>query len=271
MSGIDRRAFARLGAGIALAAGFTATARASARPAPERNAGPVPEPGVLPRGAATLGALAARLAQTPRQRAFTTVPMILDAPEQWDAAALDAVVHYAGGPKQCWDNTDIAGPWLNVMRNALNTQIYAFKHPDFLCVSVTHGSAQFALYDDFVWAKYRIGSTLLGGKPDRNPAIDLPEGAAHDPLDYQDTKGAFSAAGNSITQLQRRGAVFLACHNAIWEHCERLMALGINPDGLSLERMAAEITNHLIPGVVLTPGAVGTLVELENAGFAYAR
>ena len=31
------------------------------------------------------------------------------------------------------------------------------------------------------------------------------------------------------------------------------------------------MTNHLIPEVVLTPGAVGTLAELGKAGFVYAR
>ncbi|MBW9247856.1 MAG: transcriptional initiation protein Tat, partial [Acidithiobacillus ferriphilus] len=35
--------------------------------------------------------------------------------------------------------------------------------------------------------------------------------------------------------------------------------------------MAAEFTNHLIPGVILTPGIVGTLPELELAGFQYAK
>jgi hypothetical protein len=40
---------------------------------------------------------------------------------------------------------------------------------------------------------------------------------------------------------------------------------------LSTDTMCAELTNHLIPGVVLNPGAVGTLVELAKAGFAYAR
>lgn len=51
----------------------------------------------------------------------------------------------------------------------------------------------------------------------------------------------------------------------------RLIAAGNNPDHLSAEAMSAELSNHLIPGVVLTPGAVGTLVELASAGFAYAR
>lgn len=38
-----------------------------------------------------------------------------------------------------------------------------------------------------------------------------------------------------------------------------------NPDKLSHEALAAELTNHLIPGVVLTPGAVGTLPDSRPA------
>jgi hypothetical protein len=30
------------------------------------------------------------------------------------------------------------------------------------------------------------------------------------------------------------------------------------------------LTNHLIDGVVLTPGVAGTLAELQRAGFTYA-
>jgi len=33
--------------------------------------------------------------------------------------------------------------------------------------------------------------------------------------------------------------------------------------------MAAELTNHMIAGVVLTPGMVGTLPELQRGGFNY--
>ena len=43
-------------------------------------------------------------------------------------------------PRQAWDSTDITGPWLNLMRNALNAEILSFRHPDFLAVSVTHAS-----------------------------------------------------------------------------------------------------------------------------------
>jgi hypothetical protein len=49
------------------------------------------------------------------------------------------------------------------------------------------------------------------------------------------------------------------------------MKAGINPDRLSHEAMAAEFTNHLIVGVVLSPGAIGTLPELQMKGFTYAK
>jgi Aldehyde dehydrogenase family len=62
-----------------------------------------------------------------------------------------------------------------------------------------------------------------------------------------------------------------ACHNAIWELAERLVASGQNPDHLGTDAIAAELTNRLIPGIVLTPGAVATLVELQRAGFTYCR
>ncbi len=247
------------GLGVALAAAGLATAAQASPSAP-----------LVPKGAATLDALSVHLAQAPRRRDFKTVPMILDNRDQWDAVALDAVLHYAGGPKQSWDNTDIGGPWLNVMRNAMNAQVWSFGHADFLCVSATHGTAQLALYDEAMWQKYGLAK-IAGGSFTHNSVLAAPAAAAADPADYQNANGAFSPRANSIQALQRRGAVFLACHNAVWELAERLIATGVNPDHLGAEALCAELSNHLVEGVVLTPGAVGTLVELATAGFAYAR
>jgi hypothetical protein len=221
-------------------------------------------------GAQTLDALISKLTSLEPRRDFKTSPMILDSREQWDAEALDAVLQYAGGPKQSWDNTELTGPWLNLMRNAMNTEIWSLKHPDFLCVSATHGSAQLALYDAAIWEKYGLAK-MAGGNVKENRFVAATPACAQDPADYQNPKGPFSPAANSIEGLQRRGAVFLACHNAIWELSERLVGGGNNPDHLSVEALCAELSNHLIPGVVLTPGAVGALVELAGAGFAYAR
>ena len=115
---------------------------------------------LVPSDAHHLQQLSDRLAKAPRQRSFKTVPMILNDPEQWDAEALKEIIAYPSPYKQVWDNTDLGGPWLNLMRNSLNAQVWSFKHPDFLVVSATHGSAHLALFDDATWDKYQL--TKLG-------------------------------------------------------------------------------------------------------------
>jgi hypothetical protein len=224
----------------------------------------------MPTGARTLDGLSKRLAALPRKRDFKTVPMILDNRDLWDAEALDAVLQYAGGPKQSWDNTDLHGPWLNVMRNSMNAEIWGFKHPDFLCVSATHGPAHLALFDDAMWEKYGLAK-LAGGNVTHNSFVAPPPGTEPDLQDFQNPTGGFSPRANSIQALQRRGAVFMACHNAIWELGQRLIVAGNNPDKLSPDTLCAELSNHLIPDVVLTPGAVATVAKLAQAGFSYAR
>jgi intracellular sulfur oxidation DsrE/DsrF family protein len=243
-----------MGVGVILAG----RARAADAPAPLMGA-----------GARVLPDLMARLAKAPRRRDFKTVPMILDDSAQWDAEALKEIISYEEPVKQVWDNTVLESPWLNLMRNSLNAQIWSFKHPDFLAVSATHGSAHLALYDDAIWEKYQI--TKLAGEKFKTNTLRVAQSAPSDAADYEAPTGAFSAHDNSIPTLMRRGVVFLACHNAIWEQAGALIKKEINPDKLSQEALAAEMTNHLIDGVVLTPGAVATLPELQRAGFHYAK
>jgi hypothetical protein len=257
-----RVALTMMGLGIAAGAAGLAGLHAGVASAAEAS--------LLPPGATSLEELTARLSRTPRRRDFETVPMILNDPDQWDHAALSEVIAYRGAPKQVWDNTEIASPWLNLMRNALNAQVWSFRHPDFLAVSATHGTAHLALFEPAMWEKYRL-ATLTGGKFESNTLVAEQTGAAADPKDYENPEGAFSPHDNSIPALQRRGVVFLACHNAIWELAEKLIAADLNPDRLSHEAMAAELTNRLIAGAVLTPGMVGTLPELQRVGFNYAK
>jgi hypothetical protein len=253
------RAFA-----LTTAAGAIGLASARAKPATK-----AVESALTPPGATHLDALKQRLAQAPRRRDFKTVPMILTNPEQWDHEALTEVLSYKPTPKQVWDNTAIGSPWLNLMRNALNSQIWSFKHPDFLAVSATHGTAHLALYDQAMWDKYQL-TRLAGEKFKTNTLIIERKAAADDPADYEDPAGPFSGEDNSIPALMRRGVVFMSCHNAIWEQAAALIKAAVNPDKLSQEVLAAELTNHLVDGVVLIPGAVGTLPELQQAGFHYA-
>lgn len=223
---------------------------------------------LLPQGAKKLEELTARLAKAPRQRDFKTVPMIVTNPNQWDEEALQEVLHYRGEPKQVWDNTNLGGPWLNLMRNSLNVQVFSFHHANFLALSATHGAAHLALFAPTIWEKYQLGK-LVGGKYQSNSFI-VAKPAQSDAKDFENPQGAFSPHDNTIPALQARGVVFLACHNAIWEIAAKLMRANQNPDKLSHEAVAAELTNQLIPGVVLTPGVVGTIPELQRAGYYYA-
>src|SRR5437588_6511241 len=77
------------------------------------------EPPLLPPGAQSLEELTARLSRAPRRRDFKSVPMILNDPALWDHVALSEVIAYRGAPRQVWDNTAIAGAWMDVMRNSL--------------------------------------------------------------------------------------------------------------------------------------------------------
>ena len=227
-------------------------------------------PGLTPRDAGKLHALMQRLARAPRRRDFKSAPMILTNPEQWDHEALSEILAYTPAPKQAWDSTDIAGPWLNLIRNALNAQIWSFKHPDFLAVSVTHGTANLALYDQAMWDKYQL-TKLAGDKFKTNTLIEHRKAESADPAHFEDPAGPFSPADNSIPALMRRGVVFMSCHNAIWEQAAALMKAGVNPDKLSHEALTAELTNHLVAGVVLIPGATATMPELQQVGFHYAK
>src|ERR1700716_599920 len=246
---------------LAMATGAIGLASAEAKPAAA-----AVESALTPPGATHLDALKKRLAQAPRRRDFKTVPMILNNPEQWDHEALTEVLSYRPVPKQAWDGIDIGIPWLDLMRNTLNTQIWSFRHPDYLAVSVTHGSAHLALYDQAMWDKYQL-TRLAGEKFKTNMLIIEQKAAAADPSNYEDPAGAFSGEDNSIPALMRRGVVFMSCHNAIWEQAAALIKADVNPDKLSHAALAAELTNHLVDGAVLIPGAVGTLPELQQAGF----
>jgi hypothetical protein len=250
----DRRsAIAAIGAGLVMS-GLVETAHAAGESTAGEN----------------LREFSKHLAAIPRRRDYKAVPMIADKRDLWDAVALDAVMAYNGGPKHVWDHTDIAGAWLNGMRNTLNAQVYSFNEPNFLCVSGTHGRAHLALYDQSTWDKYQLAK-IAGGNISSNTFIVMPAMASNDPADIQSADGPFSPKGNNVAILQRRGVVFLACHNAIWELANRLVTSGQNPDHLSIDALTAELTNHLIPNVVLTPGVVPTMVNLARAGFVYTR
>ena len=102
--------------------------------------------------------------------------------------------------------------------------------------------------DQDIWEKYQL-TRLAGDLFKTNTAIIEKRAAATAPVNYQDPTGPFSGEDNSIPALMRRGAVFMSCHNAIWEHAAALIETDVNPDKLCQSALAAELTNAvLIPG-----------------------
>jgi hypothetical protein len=245
--------------GLSLAAGSTVLACGAARAEMATT--------VIPGGAHALSELMARMGRAPRRRDFKAVPMILLHSDFWDDVALKELFAYRGARRQVWNNTDIAGPWLNAMRNSINTQVFSFGHNDFLAVSATHGTAHLALFDETMWEKYQLAA--VAGAKSRSNSLIVPKPALADLSDKEESDSVFGPLGNTIPALQERGVVFLAYHNAIWELAARLIASDQNPDHLSHEVLAAELTNHLTDEVVLTPGMVATIPELQQVGFHY--
>jgi hypothetical protein len=227
---VTRRGFSGWAAGIAAMAAAPAAAAAN--------------------GTGSIAELQTRLAKLPAKRDFKSVPLVLETREDWDDAAIREIAAYRGGPRQVWDNKDLASGWTGFMRNALNGQTLSFKNKDFLTVSMTRGDAQLALFDQPAWDKYGLAK-LTNGKFASNTLIVPGDGGVQDP---------------AIPTLMKRGVIFMACHNAIWAAADR--AIAADAQGPQ-EDVAADLTNHLLPGVILTPGALATLPLLQQAGFQY--
>jgi intracellular sulfur oxidation DsrE/DsrF family protein len=219
----------------------------------------------LPGGAATLASLTQRLAAAPRRRDFKRVPFLVDEPQFWDHEAAAELLAYRGKPTQVWENSDIGAAWPGLMRESLNGQVFAFRNADFLSVSATHGSAHLALFNQAMWDKYALAEKT-GGVATRNTFIVEKPGVGPTD-DHHDIAGFYGAMNNNIFSLQRRGAVFVACHDSVHAIARGLQAK-MSQDA---DVIAADLTNNLIPGAVLVPSVVAFLPQLQRAGFTYAK
>ncbi|WP_377042812.1 thiosulfate dehydrogenase [Roseomonas elaeocarpi] len=212
--------------------------------------------------------LSRELAAAPRRRGFTAVPFMIDQPDLWDHEASALLLNYGGGPKQLWECSDIGAAWPNLMRESLNGQVFAHGHPDFLEISATHGTAHLALFSQVMWDKYGLAAGTRGQFSRNDLILERPGVSAMD--DRQKTDGFYGPGNNNIVSLQRRGVVFVACHDSIHAIARGIQAAS-GAEGPGADVVAADLTNNLIPGVVLVPSVVAYLVEAQRAGFTYAK
>ena len=257
-----RRTVLRLAGQVTMLAAAAAAGPAAAVEAASQQ----PPASILKTG--QLSEFAARLAKTPRRRGFQTVPFMLTSPDLWDREAADEVLAYSYRSRQMWEATELSAAWLDLMQEAISGQAFALGNPEFLAVAAVHGTAHLALFDQPIWDKYKLAG-LTGGKLVANSLIvEKPGVSAAD--DLQDIDGFYGPANANIVSLQRRGAVFLACHDSIHAIARKVHG---NPEFATIpaDTIAADLTNGLIPGAVLVPSMVAFLVELQRAGFTYAK
>jgi intracellular sulfur oxidation DsrE/DsrF family protein len=219
-------------------------------------------------GSAGLETLKTQLAAAPRRREFKTVPFMVTRDDQWDHEAAELVLTYRNRAMQVWEATELGAPWLNLMREAVNGQVYAHGNPGFLAVAAVHGSAHLALFDQAAWGTHDLAA-LSGGLATKNSYVTAKPGtSAAD--DVQNVAGYYGPENNNIATLQQRGMVFVACHDSIHAIARNLAKRG-RGEAAGADDIAADLTNHLVPGAVLVPSVVAFLAELQRVGFSYAK
>lgn len=255
-SGLDRRAALGLIGQVGLMIGATA-AGAADRTSDERRS-PSEE----------LDNFKKSLAAAPRRRNFKAVPFMVHDENLWDHEAAEIVLSYRYRTRQVWECTELGAPWLNLMREALNGQVFAHSNPGFLAVAALHGNAHLALFEQVAWDAYGLVS-LAAKAATKNVFVAAKAGTS--PLDdLQNLSGYYGPENSTIAALQERGMVFIACHDSIHAIARNVLHAS-GGDVATADRVAADLTNHLIPDAVLVPSVVAFLVELQRAGYTYAK
>ncbi len=117
-------------------------------------------------------------------------------------------------------------------------------------------------FNDSMWAKYKMGVALkFNDHKTKQPATR--NVWRTDP----EIMGLMVAPPASIEALQKRGALFLLCNNAlnIWSN---LLA---QANKVEQPAVLADLKANMLPGVVLTPGMVVAIQKIQDKGIAYNR
>jgi hypothetical protein len=171
-----------------------------------------------------------------------------------------------------WPNINNTLLYFNV-RNALNGFQFSYDVPpgQTQVVVQAYASAIAAVYDDFIWQKYRFGELMGVTDPTtKQPALrniwyKSPNPA---PASVPTDRANPYYSDASIEGLQRRGVLFLACHQTIHGHGGTVAAdTSRNSDKATADQIIEEIQAHLLPGVLVIPAGVGELVRLQDKGY----
>jgi hypothetical protein len=148
------------------------------------------------------------------------------------------------------------------MMNYLDTwnKAYGVPDKDINAIGTFYGSTTFHGVSDAMWAKYRIGEFLnekdAAGTPfTKNPWRTTP------------VVMGMELAPASIESLQKRGATFILCNNALGI----LSGMLAKARGLDEKVVYEDLKANILPGVELIPGMVVAIEQAHKAGISYHR
>lgn len=225
---------------------FSSTSLRSLRPALIASAGVV-----------VLAALLALGGPISTSEARTTAASATDTrPDAWLAGL-------KGKHRQLFDATAPAGgiPLIHVL-NYYDTYNKAFNTSDrdVNAVLTFYGSTTFHGLTDAMWSKYRLGE-FLGEKDAKGVAF------TENPWRVAPTIMGMSLPQASIESLQKRGATFILCNNAL----TILSGLVANARGADPAAVYADMKANILPNVTLVPGMVVAIEQAQVAGLSYHR
>lgn len=204
-----------------------------------------------------LFAVLAVAAIAPRPGALSASPTGTAAnPEAW----LQAL---KGKHRQLFDAPTSNGgiPLVHVM-NFYDTYNTAYNTPDsdVNAVLTFYGSTTFHGLSDAMWAKYKLGE-FLGEKDAKGTPFTA------NPWRTNPTILGMQLPQASIESLQKRGATFIICNNALGIFA----GMVAQARGLDAATVLADMKANILPGVTLVPGMVIAIEKAQQAGLSYHR
>jgi intracellular sulfur oxidation DsrE/DsrF family protein len=138
---------------------------------------------------------------------------------------------------------------------------YGVQDKDIRGVITFYGSATFHAVNDAMWSKYAIGEFMQV----EDAVTNAP--AVANPWREKPVILGFTLPGASVESLQKRGAVFILCNNAL----EILSGMLAQARGLDAAVVYQDLKSNILPGVELVPAMVIALEQAHKAGLAYQR
>ena len=200
---------------------------------------------------------AAGAAVTSTRLAATALAPIAEAPADNWLKGLN------GKHKQFFDFPAAGGgiPLVHMM-NYYDTynKAYGVSDRDIDAVGTFYGSTTFHAMNDAMWAKYRLGEFLEVNDASGKPATANPWRTAPVVL-------GMTLAPASIEALQKRGATFIVCNNAL----TIFAGLLAQARGLDAKVVYDDLRANILPNVELVPGMVVAIEQAQRAGLTYHR